>query len=80
MTDGIIIQCAGNDRILLGTRQDIICFIAPQVGTDSMIGEQTKIGEKTSVKHSLVGAKCVIQERVKITNCIIMNGVTIQDR
>ncbi|KAG8546855.1 hypothetical protein GDO81_029715 [Engystomops pustulosus] len=50
-----------------------------QVGTDSMIGEQTKIGEKTSVKHSIVGAKCVIKERVKITNCIIMNGVTIQD-
>ncbi|KAM3915534.1 translation initiation factor eIF2B subunit gamma isoform 1-T2 [Leptodactylus fuscus] len=51
----------------------------PMVGPDSMIGEQTRIGEKTSVKHSIVGAKCLIKERVKITNCIIMNGVTIQD-
>ncbi|XP_040264124.1 translation initiation factor eIF-2B subunit gamma isoform X1 [Bufo bufo] len=49
------------------------------VGTDSMIGEQTKIGDKTSVKHSIVGANCVIEGRVKITNCIIMNDVTIQD-
>ncbi|XP_056389088.1 translation initiation factor eIF-2B subunit gamma [Hyla sarda] len=49
------------------------------VGADSMIGEQTKIGEKTSVKHSLVGTKCIIKERAKITNCIIMNDVTIGD-
>ncbi|XP_077132924.1 translation initiation factor eIF2B subunit gamma [Ranitomeya variabilis] len=49
------------------------------VGTDSKIGEQTRIGEKTSVKHSLVGSNCIIKERVKITNCIIMNGVTIQE-
>ncbi|XP_075037721.1 translation initiation factor eIF2B subunit gamma isoform X2 [Mixophyes fleayi] len=49
------------------------------VGPDSMIGAQTQVGEKTSVKHSLLGSNCVIRDRVKITNCIIMNGVTVHD-
>ncbi|KAM8930464.1 translation initiation factor eIF2B subunit gamma isoform 2-T2 [Pelodytes ibericus] len=49
------------------------------VGADSMIGAQTQVGEKTSIKHSLLGSNCNIRDRVKITNCIIMNGVTIQE-
>ncbi|XP_063795508.1 translation initiation factor eIF2B subunit gamma isoform X3 [Pseudophryne corroboree] len=49
------------------------------VGPDSMIGAQTQVGEKTSIKHSLLGSNCVIKDRVKITNCIIMNGVTVHD-
>ncbi|XP_053325891.1 translation initiation factor eIF-2B subunit gamma [Spea bombifrons] len=49
------------------------------VGGDSMIGAQTQVGEKTSIKHSLVGSNCNIRDVVKITNCIIMNGVTVHE-
>ncbi|XP_053549529.1 translation initiation factor eIF-2B subunit gamma [Bombina bombina] len=49
------------------------------VGPDSMIGQGTQVGEKTSVKHSLLGSSCCIKDRVKITNCIIMNGVTVHE-
>ncbi|KAM4641377.1 translation initiation factor eIF2B subunit gamma [Discoglossus pictus] len=49
------------------------------VGPDSMIGAGTQVGEKTSVKHSLLGSNCCIKDRVKITNCIIMNGVTVHE-
>ncbi|XP_073447604.1 translation initiation factor eIF2B subunit gamma [Aquarana catesbeiana] len=49
------------------------------VGSDSMVGAQTQVGEKTSIKHSLLGSNCTIRDRVKITNCIIMSGVTVSD-
>ncbi|KAG8437015.1 hypothetical protein GDO86_007918 [Hymenochirus boettgeri] len=49
------------------------------VGADSMIGSQTLVGEKSSIKHSLLGYACNIKDRVKITNCIIMNDVTVQE-
>ncbi|XP_043941696.1 translation initiation factor eIF-2B subunit gamma [Protopterus annectens] len=49
------------------------------VGTDSMIDAFTQIGERTSIKHSIIGTSCNISEKVKITNSIIMNGVTIED-
>ncbi|KAM9326145.1 translation initiation factor eIF2B subunit gamma [Gastrophryne carolinensis] len=49
------------------------------VGPDSMIGAQTQVGEKTSIKRSLLGSNCTIKDRVKISNCIIMNGVTVHD-
>ncbi|KAM4721242.1 translation initiation factor eIF2B subunit gamma [Rhinophrynus dorsalis] len=49
------------------------------VGLDSMIGSQTQVAEKSSVKHSLLGSNCSIKDRVKITNCIIMNDVTVHE-
>ncbi|KAL2301822.1 hypothetical protein Nmel_011221 [Mimus melanotis] len=49
------------------------------VGSDSIIGSSTQIGEKTSIKHSIIGSMCTIKGKVKITNCIIMNSVTIEE-
>ncbi|KAJ8659657.1 hypothetical protein O0I10_004636 [Lichtheimia ornata] len=50
-----------------------------QVGNDSMIGEHTKIDERSSVKKSCVGAHCVIGKNVKIANSVIMDHVVIAD-
>ncbi|CAG8481368.1 7800_t:CDS:10 [Ambispora leptoticha] len=50
-----------------------------QVGNDSMIGEHTKIDERTSIKRSTVGAHCVIGKNVKINNSILMDHVIVQD-
>lgn len=50
-----------------------------KVGSDSIIGPNCQISDKTSVKRSTIGASTVIKEKVKITNSIIMNGVTIEE-
>lgn len=49
------------------------------IGLDSIIGHSTQVGEKTSIKRSVVGASCGIKDKVKITSCIIMNSVTIEE-
>ncbi|KAI8340751.1 nucleotide-diphospho-sugar transferase [Chlamydoabsidia padenii] len=55
--------------------------VAPktQVGNDSIIGEHTKIDERSSVKKSSVGAHCIIGKNVKIANSVIMDFVVIGD-
>jgi len=50
-----------------------------QVGNDSIVGDGTKIEEKTSIKKSVIGNHCSIGKNVKITNCVIMNHVVIED-
>ncbi|XP_067893081.1 translation initiation factor eIF-2B subunit gamma isoform X1 [Heterodontus francisci] len=49
------------------------------VGTDSMIGNLTKVAEKTSIKRSIIGTCCIVKEKVKIANSIIMHNVTIEE-
>ncbi|XP_077005985.1 translation initiation factor eIF2B subunit gamma [Tamandua tetradactyla] len=49
------------------------------VGDDSLIGPDTQVGEKSSVKHSVIGSSCVIRDRVTITNCLLMNSVTVEE-
>jgi len=50
-----------------------------QISTDSIIGQSTRIAERTSVKKSVVGAHCIIGKNVRISGCIIMDYVTIED-
>uniref|UniRef100_A0A3Q2HDH8 Translation initiation factor eIF2B subunit gamma n=1 Tax=Equus caballus TaxID=9796 RepID=A0A3Q2HDH8_HORSE len=49
------------------------------VGVDSLIGSDTQVGEKSSIKHSVIGSSCVIRDRVTITNCLLMNTVTVEE-
>ncbi|XP_056600343.1 translation initiation factor eIF-2B subunit gamma [Triplophysa dalaica] len=49
------------------------------VGSDSIVGPNCQISNKTSVKRSNIGASTTIKEKVKIINSIIMNGVTIEE-
>ncbi|XP_005101815.1 translation initiation factor eIF-2B subunit gamma [Aplysia californica] len=48
-----------------------------QVGADCLLGENVEIGEKVSIKKSVIGRHCKIDDKVKITNSIIMDHVTI---
>lgn len=50
-----------------------------KVGGDSIIGAFCQIADKTSIKRSTIGASTTVKEKVKITNSIIMNGVTIEE-
>ncbi|KAK2494176.1 hypothetical protein MC885_009633, partial [Smutsia gigantea] len=49
------------------------------IGDDSLIGPDTQVGEKSSIKHSVIGSSCVIRDRVTITNCLLMNSVTVEE-
>ncbi|XP_036877821.1 translation initiation factor eIF2B subunit gamma isoform X2 [Manis javanica] len=49
------------------------------IGVDSLIGPDTQVGEKSSLKHSVIGSSCVIRDRVTITNCLLMNSVTVEE-
>ena len=42
-----------------------------------MLAEGVVIGEKTSVKRSVIGKHCTIGDKVKITNSVIMDYVSI---
>ncbi|GFO19053.1 translation initiation factor eif-2b subunit gamma, partial [Plakobranchus ocellatus] len=48
-----------------------------QVGADSMLGENVEIGEKVSIKKSVLGKFCRVGDGVKITNSVIMDDVSI---
>ncbi|ODQ56202.1 translation initiation factor eIF-2B subunit gamma [Saitoella complicata NRRL Y-17804] len=50
-----------------------------QVGTDSLVGEHSKVDERTSLKRSIIGQHCVVGRNVKISNSIIMDRVVIED-
>ena len=57
-----------------------------KVGSECVVGEGfsfmvsgDKVGEKSSIKKSVVGKHCKVGSNVKLANCIIHNHVTIED-
>ncbi|KAK9768677.1 Translation initiation factor eIF-2B subunit gamma [Basidiobolus ranarum] len=50
-----------------------------QIGADSIVGEGSRMGEKCSVKKSIIGAHCIIGKNVKISNTILMDYVQVED-
>ncbi|KAG0344804.1 hypothetical protein BG004_004169 [Podila humilis] len=53
--------------------------VQTQVGADSFIGDDTKIGDRSSVKKSTIGGHCTIGKNVKIVNTIVMDHAVIED-
>ncbi|KAI3704213.1 hypothetical protein L1987_74428 [Smallanthus sonchifolius] len=49
------------------------------VGPQCMLGEGSQMGDKCSVKRSVIGRHCRIGSNVKVVNSVIMNHVTIGD-
>ena len=49
------------------------------VGAGCLFGDNVKIGDKCSVKRSILGAKCIIGNNVKIVNSVIMDDTKIGD-
>lgn len=49
------------------------------VGSHCMLGEGSQMGDKCSVKRSVIGRHCRIGSNVKIANSVVMNHVTIGD-
>ena len=48
------------------------------MGADCLVGESSQLSDKCSIKHSVIGQSCIIGDKVRITNCIIMDNVTIK--
>jgi translation initiation factor eIF-2B subunit gamma len=49
------------------------------VGPHCMLGEGSQMGDKCSVKRSVIGRHCRIGSNVKVANSVIMNHVAIGD-
>lgn len=49
------------------------------VGPQCMLGEGSQLGDKCSVKRSVIGRHCRIGSNVKVVNSVVMNHVTIGD-
>ncbi|EPS62837.1 hypothetical protein M569_11951, partial [Genlisea aurea] len=49
------------------------------VGPQCMVGEGSEMGDKCSVKKSIIGRHCRIGSNVKIVNSVVMNHVNIGD-
>ena len=56
-----------------------LCQFRFQVGTDCMVGERTTIEEKSSIKRSVIGRDCKIGAGVRISNCVVMDKVVIEN-
>lgn len=52
---------------------------AANVGADSLVGNNTTLGERTNVKKTVIGKDCKIGKRVRLTGNLIMDNVTIED-
>eukprot|EP00126_Sphaerothecum_destruens_P009114 Sdes_comp20428_c0_seq3m14558 len=57
-----------------------------EIGTKSSVGKEeclvgfgTRIGDRCSIKKSIVGKHCVIGNNVSLSNCILMDHVHIED-
>lgn len=48
-----------------------------QVDEQCLVGEGTVIAEKTSIRNSFIGSNCVVNSKVRVFNCILMNNVQI---
>lgn len=57
------------------------CKVEPraQVGAECQIGEGTFVSNKTTLKNSILGVHCKVDEKVKLLNCIIMDNVHVKE-
>ncbi|CZS99051.1 related to eukaryotic translation initiation factor EIF-2B subunit 3 [Rhynchosporium graminicola] len=44
---------------------------------DCLLAENVMVEEKCSIKESVIGANCLIQQGAKLTRCLLMDGVVV---
>jgi NDP-sugar pyrophosphorylase family protein len=49
------------------------------VAAGCMVGRGTTMGDKCSIKRSVLGPSCKLGSGVKIINCVLMDGVVVED-
>lgn len=49
------------------------------IGNDSMVGANTVVGERSSVKRTAIGNNCTIGKKCRLNGCVILDNVTIDN-
>ncbi|KAG8857052.1 hypothetical protein FRB96_005982 [Tulasnella sp. 330] len=63
----------------LSTLPDQLIDRRAQISSDSLIGASTRVGERTSIKKTVIGSHCTIGKGVKISGCVLMDFVVVKD-
>jgi len=50
-----------------------------QISSDTVIGDSTKIDERTSIKKSVIGRHCTIGKMAKIVGCVLLDHCVVED-
>jgi NDP-sugar pyrophosphorylase family protein len=50
-----------------------------QIGTECVVSDGTTVGDRSSVKKSIIGKHCQIGNNVKIINSVLLDHVTVKD-
>ncbi|EKM80890.1 hypothetical protein AGABI1DRAFT_37002 [Agaricus bisporus var. burnettii JB137-S8] len=50
-----------------------------QISTDTIIGDSTRVSEKTTIKKSIIGRHCIVGRMVKIVGSILLDHCVIED-
>lgn len=49
------------------------------IGVDCLVGDNCEIGERTTVKRTVIGENVKIGKKCRVSGCIILDGVVIDD-
>lgn len=51
-----------------------------QLDERSLVGDGSVISERTSIKNTYIGSNCLVQNKVRLQDCILMNNVKINEK
>lgn len=51
-----------------------------QISPDSVIGDSVRIGERASIKKTIIGRHCNIGRGAKLTGCVLWDFVTVEEK
>lgn len=51
-----------------------------QISNDTLVGADTRIGERAALKRCVVGRECTIARGARLTGCVVMDGVTVGEK
>ncbi|KAJ7132871.1 UDP-3-O-glucosamine N-acyltransferase [Mycena crocata] len=50
-----------------------------QISSDTIIGDSTKVDERSSIKKSVIGRHCTIGKMAKIVGCVLLDHCVVED-
>ena len=50
-----------------------------KIGAQSIVGDNSTFGTRSSVKHSVIGNNCVFGDKCKVDNSIVLDNVHVED-
>ncbi|CAF1139408.1 unnamed protein product [Adineta steineri] len=50
-----------------------------QISSDCVIGDGHDIGKKTTIKRTIIGKNCRIEDKCKIINCVLLDNIHVKE-